>query len=189
MNPSRPLTEREQAVLRLLLEGMSNPEIAKALGLAEQSVREHMASLLWKYGLPKRRHTLVARLLRRGEPREYCPKCERRREWLREESAKRKQAPRQWKSVLAPRPLPPAAFTPPPQFAARWQEILELEARAAHLRESLQADIAWEWVKQARARGPARRAAREEPSGADEAREAALDEAAIAGAMALGAGI
>lgn len=137
-------------MLRLLLEGMSNAEIAQALALSQQSVREHMASLLWKYGLPKRRHTLVARLLRRGQPREFCPKCERRREWLEEEREHGEKRRRRWTAALAPAPRPEPAFRPSAQFAARWQEILALEARAGQLREQLQADIAWDWVKQAR---------------------------------------
>lgn len=152
MTPSHPLSEREQAVLRLLLEGMSNAEIAQTLALSEASVREHMASLLWKYGLPKRRHTLVARLLRRGQPREYCPKCERRREWLEGERDQGEKRQRRWTAALAPAPRPEPEFRPPAPFAARWQEILALEARAGQLREQLQADIAWDWVKQARRR-------------------------------------
>lgn len=139
-------------MLRLLLEGMSNAEIAQTLALSEPSVREHMANLLWKYGLPKRRHTLVARLLRRGQPREYCPKCERRREWLEGERDQGEKRQRRWTAALAPAPRPEPEFRPPAPFAARWQEILALEARAGQLREQLQADIAWDWVKQARRR-------------------------------------
>lgn len=57
--PSRPgaparLTERECEVLRLMAEGLSNPEIARRLVLSPHTVRRHVANILGKLNLPTR---------------------------------------------------------------------------------------------------------------------------------------
>jgi len=41
-------------VLELLSQGRENKEIARALGLAEQSVKDHVSVLLKKFGVPNR---------------------------------------------------------------------------------------------------------------------------------------
>ena len=40
---------REQQVIHLLLEGRTNPEIAKELGMAVRTVKSHMNRLFLKY--------------------------------------------------------------------------------------------------------------------------------------------
>jgi NarL family two-component system response regulator LiaR len=50
----QPLTERETAVLRLLAQGMSNQEIARALNVGEQTVKSHVSHVLAKLGVPSR---------------------------------------------------------------------------------------------------------------------------------------
>jgi NarL family two-component system response regulator LiaR len=51
---TEPLTERETDVLRLLAEGQSNKEIARALYITEQTVKTHVSHILNKLGVPSR---------------------------------------------------------------------------------------------------------------------------------------
>jgi DNA-binding NarL/FixJ family response regulator len=48
------LTQRETEVLRLLAEGNSNKQIARALGVTEQTVKTHVHNLLGKLGMLSR---------------------------------------------------------------------------------------------------------------------------------------
>ena len=48
--PLEPLTEREVEVLRLMAGGYNNREIATALGVAEGTVKNHVANILSKMG-------------------------------------------------------------------------------------------------------------------------------------------
>ncbi len=52
-NPEK-LSDRETDVLRLLAEGQANKEIAKQLGIAEQTVKSHVSSILSKLGVSSR---------------------------------------------------------------------------------------------------------------------------------------
>ena len=49
-----PLTDRETEVLRLLAQGKSNKEIARALHIAEQTVKTHVSHILDKLDVPSR---------------------------------------------------------------------------------------------------------------------------------------
>ncbi len=49
-----PLTGRQLEVLRLVAQGLSNPEIASRLGVSEHTVKRHIANLLTRLGLSSR---------------------------------------------------------------------------------------------------------------------------------------
>ena len=62
--PAR-LSGREMQVLELLAEGDSNPEIAVALGLSEETIKTHVKHCIAKLGARNRTHAAVL-ALRRG---------------------------------------------------------------------------------------------------------------------------
>jgi DNA-binding NarL/FixJ family response regulator len=62
---SEPLTPREEEVLRLLVDGLSNKTIAGRLRISDQTVKFHVASIVGKLGATNR--TAAVRLaIRRG---------------------------------------------------------------------------------------------------------------------------
>ena len=54
-----PLTEREREVLRLLLEGASNREIAHRLVLSVNTVKRHVYNLCGKLGVQSRTQAII----------------------------------------------------------------------------------------------------------------------------------
>jgi RNA polymerase sigma factor (sigma-70 family) len=48
------LTRREQDVLRLLVDGLTNRQIAERLGVSEHTVNRHVTNILRKLRLPSR---------------------------------------------------------------------------------------------------------------------------------------
>ena len=54
MSPTPPLSDREREVVRLLLEGKSNKQIAAALGIAVRTVEFHLSNLYAKHQVGSR---------------------------------------------------------------------------------------------------------------------------------------
>ena len=59
------LTEREAAVLRLVAVGKANKEIARALGLSEETVKAHLKNIFAKLDVSDRTHAVTV-AVRRG---------------------------------------------------------------------------------------------------------------------------
>jgi len=53
-SPATVLTPRQVDILRLVAQGLSNPDIATRLRLSEHTVKRHVANLLTRLGLPSR---------------------------------------------------------------------------------------------------------------------------------------
>jgi DNA-binding NarL/FixJ family response regulator len=63
-SPFHPLSEREMEVLVLVVEGKSNKEIAALLGISHQTVKNHITSILRKFGVEDRTQAVVYALKR-----------------------------------------------------------------------------------------------------------------------------
>jgi len=61
----KELTGREKEVLKLIVRGASNKEIAAHLNISQQTVKNHISSILRKLGVPDRTQAALA-ALRRG---------------------------------------------------------------------------------------------------------------------------
>jgi len=53
------LTPRELEVLKLVAAGLRNREIAERLGVGEQTVKNHLSTILHKLGVPNRTHAVM----------------------------------------------------------------------------------------------------------------------------------
>jgi DNA-binding CsgD family transcriptional regulator len=62
---AKPLTEREQEIVRLVAEGASNPEIAQQLFVSRKTVERHVSNVLRKVGA-RNRAELAARVAQLG---------------------------------------------------------------------------------------------------------------------------
>jgi DNA-binding NarL/FixJ family response regulator len=68
--PYQPLSSREMEVLSHIVEGRSNKEIAVALEISPQTVKNHVTSILRKLGVDDRTQAALY-ALRRGWVRLY----------------------------------------------------------------------------------------------------------------------
>ncbi len=57
--PIQPLSPREFEVLTYVAAGQKNRDIAEALGVGEQTVKNHLSSILHKLGVPNRTHAVM----------------------------------------------------------------------------------------------------------------------------------
>jgi DNA-binding NarL/FixJ family response regulator len=62
LNPPDPLTDRETEILRLIVAGYSNREIADAVGVSEGTVKNHVSSILSKLGVRDRTRAVLKAL-------------------------------------------------------------------------------------------------------------------------------
>ncbi len=58
-SPFHPLSEREMEVMECVVRGMSNKEIAGLLGISHQTVKNHVTSILRKFGVEDRTQAVV----------------------------------------------------------------------------------------------------------------------------------
>ena len=58
-SPTEPLTDREDEILQLVLDGLTNPEISSRLNIEVSTVKTHMRSILRKLGVGTRRDLFV----------------------------------------------------------------------------------------------------------------------------------
>ena len=63
-SPFHPLSEREAEVLTCVVRGMSNKKIASSLGISHQTVKNHVTSILRKFGVEDRTQAVVYALKR-----------------------------------------------------------------------------------------------------------------------------
>ena len=63
-SPYRPLSAREMEVLDCVVRGMSNKEIAGLLSISHQTVKNHVTSILRKFGVEDRTQAVVFALKR-----------------------------------------------------------------------------------------------------------------------------
>jgi DNA-binding NarL/FixJ family response regulator len=55
-----PLTQRQELVLRCLLDGMSNREIGDALHVSEETIKTHITAILRYFDVQNRTQAVVA---------------------------------------------------------------------------------------------------------------------------------
>jgi len=76
LNPDVEISRREREVLDLLLENLSNKEIAARLFVSERTVKFHVSNLLSKFGVQRRADLIVMWMRRAVEFRWQSPERE-----------------------------------------------------------------------------------------------------------------
>ncbi len=63
--PGHDLTSREREVLALLVDGLSNPDIARQLGVSRSTIKSHVSHILGKLGVTSRAEAISLTLRQR----------------------------------------------------------------------------------------------------------------------------
>ena len=58
------MTERQRSVFDALLEGLSNKQIARTLGISEHTVKEHVTAILGTFGVKNRLELVLSQQIR-----------------------------------------------------------------------------------------------------------------------------
>ncbi|QZA32854.1 response regulator transcription factor [Hydrogenibacillus sp. N12] len=61
-DPWHRLTDREKEVLRLIVRGLTNRDIGRALGISDKTVKNHISSILSKLRIPDRKQLIIRAL-------------------------------------------------------------------------------------------------------------------------------
>jgi len=77
-----PLTSKESEILGLIAEGNQNKQIAAVLGVSEQTVKNHISSILRKLNANDRAHAVVLGMRKGLVPIPPAPGGDRRRSWV-----------------------------------------------------------------------------------------------------------
>jgi DNA-binding NarL/FixJ family response regulator len=64
---SEPLTDREQEIVKLVMQGKRNKEIAAALHISEKTVKSHMSNIFTKLHINRRLELLMSRITANNE--------------------------------------------------------------------------------------------------------------------------
>jgi len=78
-DPMQPLSPRERDVLELISRGLSNREIARDLGIGEQTVKTHVSSILTKLGLQDRLQAAIFALRQQASDQDRVGEVARHR--------------------------------------------------------------------------------------------------------------
>jgi NarL family two-component system response regulator LiaR len=60
--PGLDLTEREREVLKLMIEGLNNPQIASSLSVSPSTIKSHVSNILAKLGVASRTEAVTLAL-------------------------------------------------------------------------------------------------------------------------------
>jgi DNA-binding CsgD family transcriptional regulator/outer membrane lipoprotein-sorting protein len=105
-----PLSKREKEVLDLLIQGISNKQIAFHLGISEKTVEKHITSIYQKTGVRSRAEVIVWAMARKKEGRDFShaedrdiPHCKRQRAPLKwHQTSVKRRMPMKRKDFLVP---------------------------------------------------------------------------------------
>jgi NarL family two-component system response regulator LiaR len=60
--PGQDLTEREREVLKLMIEGLNNPQSASSLSVSPSTIKSHVSNILAKLGVASRTEAVTLAL-------------------------------------------------------------------------------------------------------------------------------